>query len=91
LGWQVDTGLDADRHPVLHLTNRAGAVLADPKIEAQAERPVGPKDMAVLTFRAAGDGAYQAATSLAPGQWDLVVTVRADGQVLTTTRRILVR
>jgi nitrogen fixation protein FixH len=75
----------------LHLTDRTGAPLTATAIDAQAERPVGPPNLTALTFRAAGDGQYLADTSLFSGQWDLLLTVHADGRDYRTTRRVVVK
>jgi nitrogen fixation protein FixH len=79
------------RFPVLRLADRTGAPLRASEINAQAERPVGPTDPTSLTFRPAGDGRYQADTSLYSGQWDMMLTVQADGQDYRATRRVVVK
>jgi nitrogen fixation protein FixH len=91
LGWQVEADVTQERFPALRLTNRAGVPLAATEIKAQAERPVGPVDSTSLTFRPVGDGAYRADTSLYSGQWDIMLTVQADGQLFNATRRVVVK
>jgi nitrogen fixation protein FixH len=92
LGWSVQAGLDADAHPLIALTDRAGAPLAGARIEARAERPVGPADRTTLTFQATGDGQYRAAQALPePGQWDLLIAAGVDGKTVSVTRRVIVR
>jgi nitrogen fixation protein FixH len=91
LGWQIEAGVTTTRFPELRLTDRNGAPLAAPGIEAQAERPVGPPDTTVLTFKPVGNGWYQAGTSLFSGQWDIMLTVRADGRLYSATRRVVVK
>jgi nitrogen fixation protein FixH len=76
---------------VLRLTDRTGAPLAATKIDAQVERPVGPVDSTALAFRSVGDGQYQSETSLYSGQWDVMLTVQADGQTYRATRRLAVK
>jgi nitrogen fixation protein FixH len=44
-----------------------------------------------LTFHPLGDGRYQADTSLFSGQWDIMLTVKADGRQYNATRRVVVR
>ena len=91
LGWQVDADMDRDHHPVLRVTDRSGAPLAGIAIVAQAERPVGPATRTALPFHAEGGADYISDTALFAGQWDLLVTVNADGKSFTATRRIVVR
>jgi nitrogen fixation protein FixH len=91
LGWQVEVGVADERFPVLRLTDRTGAPLGATGINAQAERPIGPVDATVLTFRSIGDGRYLADTSLYSGQWDLMLTVHADGRDYRATRRVVVK
>jgi nitrogen fixation protein FixH len=91
LGWQIEAGVTNERFPVLRLTDRTGAPLTATEIKAQAERPVGPVDSTALTFRAIGDGRYQTDTSLFSGQWDIMLTVHADGQMYNATRRLVVK
>ncbi|HQT78230.1 MAG TPA: FixH family protein [Rhodopila sp.] len=91
LGWMVDAKVGADHFPVLHLTDRNGVPLVPAAIEAQAERPVGPKSTTALSFKPHGNGLYQAETSLFSGQWDIMLTIRSDGRLYSTTRRVVVR
>jgi nitrogen fixation protein FixH len=91
LGWQIEAEVADGRFPVLRLTDRTGAPMRASGINAQAERPVGPTDSTALTFREAGDGRYQADTSLYSGQWDMMLTVQADGQDYRATRRVVVK
>ncbi len=91
LGWQIEAELADGRFPVLRLKDRSGAPLRASTINAQAERPVGPTDSTALTFRPAGDGRYLANTSLYSGQWDMMLTVQADGQAYKATRRVVVK
>lgn len=91
LGWQIEAEVTTDHFPVLRLTDRAGAPITVADINAQAERPLGPLDLTVLTFRPIGNGSYQADTSLFSGQWDIMLTVHADGRQYNATRRVLVK
>jgi hypothetical protein len=85
LGWQLEVTTEAAR-PVLHLTAPASAT-----IEATAERPLGAPERTTITFRPAAADRYETRTTLPPGQWDLLLTIRADGQQLTATRRLTVK
>lgn len=91
LGWQVRAELADGNHPILRLTSRDNAPLHATSITAQAERPVGPIDATPLTFLTGAGGRYEADASLSPGQWDIMLTIMADGQPYSTTRRIIVK
>jgi nitrogen fixation protein FixH len=91
LGWRIEPSLDENRHPILHLTDRAGAPLAADALEAHAERPVGSIQTTTLVFQPIGEGRFQSEQALFSGQWDLMVTVHAGGQAKTTTQRVIVR
>jgi nitrogen fixation protein FixH len=91
LGWRVEADVTQERFPALRLTDRTGAPVVASEIVAQAERPVGPVGSTALTFRAVGDGVYRADTSLFSGQWDIMLTVQADGQLFKATRRVVVK
>jgi nitrogen fixation protein FixH len=91
LGWRIEAEATGEHYPVLRLTDRTGAPLTAPAIDARAERPVGPLDATLLTFRPVGDGRYQAGTSLVSGQWDIMLTVHADEHLYSATRRVVVK
>ena len=55
------------RIPVLRLTDRAGAPLAATRIDAQAERPVGPVDTTALAFRSIGMAGIRPTPRCIPG------------------------
>ena len=90
LGWRLDATIDTARRPVLRLVSAVGTPLPLADIDAKAERPVGPEERTLLAFRDAGAGRYEAVDPLAAGQWDVLLTVRADGHTYTTTRRLTV-
>jgi nitrogen fixation protein FixH len=90
LGWQADIQVGADHTAVLRLSERNGTPLIA-MIDAQAERPVGPRDSAKLRFMSQGNGLYQADTPLFSGQWDIMLAIHANGQSYTMTRRVIVR
>ncbi len=91
LGWQIEADVANGRFPVVRLMDRTGVPLRAGTINGYAERPVGPADSTSLTFRATGDGRYLADTSLYSGQWDMMLTVQANGQDYRTTRRVVVQ
>ena len=91
LGWRVKAEVTGQRQPVLRLTDRTGAPLTATSIDAHAERPLGPVDTTALTFRAIGDGGYQADTALTAGQWDIMLTLHAGGHQYSATRRVIVK
>jgi nitrogen fixation protein FixH len=91
LGWHIEVDVIDQRFPVLRLTDRTGTPLTEAEIKAQAERPVGPADLTALTFRAIGDGRYQADASLFSGQWNILLTVSANEGVYNATRRLVVK
>jgi nitrogen fixation protein FixH len=91
LGWQVESAVDDAGHALLRLTDKAGAPLSDAVIDAHAERPLGPPESTVLTFRALDGVRYQADAPLAFGQWDIMLAVTSGGDRYTATRRVLVK
>jgi len=91
LGWHVDASVDTNRQAQLQLTDRAGQPLRDLRVEAIAERPVGPDERTTLSLRDLGQGHLQSDTTLFSGQWDLLLTVHSGEHVYATTRRLFVR
>ena len=91
LGWQIAAETTEAGLPVLQLTDAKGGALAATAIEAQAERPVGPPETTALSFRSMANGQYRADKVLAPGQWDIMLTIRADGRRYSATRRVFVK
>jgi nitrogen fixation protein FixH len=91
LGWRIEVETTDQRYAVLRLTDRMGAPLTATTIDARAERPVGPADSTALVFRPAGDGRYQADTPLVSGQWDIMLTVHAEGRLYSATRRVVMK
>lgn len=91
LGWQIKADVTATHYPVLRLTDRNGAPLPAAVIDAQAERPLGSPDTTTLTFQPIGDGGFQANTTLFSGQWDIMLTVHAEGRLYSATRRVIVK
>ncbi len=92
LGWIVAAQPDAAGRPVVTLTAPGGAPLHGAVVVATAERPLGTAGAQRLGFVEAADGRYVADTVLPlPGQWDLQMTVSAQGHDVVMTRRVYVR
>lgn len=92
LGWRVQVSVDAQAHPAIALTDRAGAPLVGARIQAHAERPLGPAEVTTLTFQGTRDGQYRAAQALpASGQWDLLISASVEGKTVSATRRVIVK
>ena len=91
LGWDVRLLPGDAGHPVLVLTDRAGAPLGDARVQGIAERPLGPPETTPLVFRDAGPGRYVADAPLTmPGQWDVEISATAQGHTIATTKRIVI-
>ena len=88
LGWTVRATLDGAT-PVVALTDRAGAPLAGVRLEATAERPIGVAPPVPVAFHPVAPGRYQAVAALAPGAWNIDLTVSAEGGVYHTTQRLI--
>jgi nitrogen fixation protein FixH len=91
LGWKVESAIDEAHHPVLSLTDKAGAPLSGITIDAHAERPLGPPETTALNFRPLVPATYLADATLAPGQWDILMTVTSGQSRYTATRRLVVK
>ena len=91
LGWRIEAMTDPSRHPVLRLTDQAGAPLTQARIDAHAERPLGPQQITPLAFHEDSAGHLIADTTLFSGQWDLMLTIQSGDKTYTTTRRLVVR
>ena len=77
LGWQaVPQRRAADGRVVLEtLSVPEGAI-----ITAEAERPLGARNLAALTFTPQGGGRWLSDTPLAPGRWRLRMAIRSGAQ-----------
>jgi nitrogen fixation protein FixH len=91
LGWQIAADAPDSRSPVLRLSASDGSPLEVTSITARAERPVGPVDAIRLSFHQGADQGYRTDTSLPAGQWDIMLTILADGRSFSATRRIVVK
>ena len=91
LGWDLRAMPSDAGRPVLMLTDRSGAPLRDARVVGTAERVLGPPETVHLVFRDDGAGRYVADAALTmPGQWELQLSVGAQGRTLAATRRIVV-
>jgi nitrogen fixation protein FixH len=90
LGWSVTARLDA-LTPVVVLAGPDGAPLEGARLSAVAERPIGDPERTQLAFRAVAPGRFAADVRLAPGQWDLDLTVEAAGATYHSLRRVVAR
>jgi nitrogen fixation protein FixH len=91
LGWRITASQAEQKRPLLRLLGQDAAPLPPALIDATAERPVGPPETTRLTFQPLPQGRYVADISLADGQWDILLTIRAGNQRFTTTRRLIVK
>jgi nitrogen fixation protein FixH len=92
LGWIMEARADDAGRPVLILTDRKGAAMSGASVTALAERPLGAAETRSLRFREASAGHYIAGEALpGAGQWELTLSVSADGHDMAATRRVIVR
>ena len=89
LGWRFAARLGEGNRIAVRLADRAGAPLAGAQLSAVAERPVGPRAVTPLAFHELVPGRFVADRSLPMGRWDVLLTARAGGQLLTTTVRVV--
>lgn len=76
LGWEARSERRDDGRVVLATSGvPAGAV-----VRAQAERPLGARDTAQLSFAADGVGRWVSTAPLAAGRWSLRIAITAPGQ-----------
>jgi nitrogen fixation protein FixH len=90
LGWEVRATVESSR-PVVTLTDRDGAPLAGARVEGEAERPLGDAPPVRLAFTPTTPGRFEADRALAPGNWEIDLTVTAEGGVFHATRRLIAR
>jgi nitrogen fixation protein FixH len=77
LGWQAVPQRRADGRVVIETL----IVPAEATLTATAERPLGARDDTPLAFAPAGAGRWVSDKALAPGRWQLRMTIRAGDQV----------
>jgi nitrogen fixation protein FixH len=76
LGWQALPARRADGRVVLETI----AVPAGAAITAEAERPLGTRETAALTFVDQGGGRWLSNETVAQGRWKLRIAIRAKAQ-----------
>ena len=76
LGWEVRAARGADGRVVLE----TGGVPAMASIAAEAERPLGEREVTRLEFAPAGDGRWVSDAALAEGRWQMRIAIIAGGQ-----------
>lgn len=91
LGWKVEAAVGPGQAAMLHMTAKDGSPLTPTAILAHAERPLGPPNTTVLKFRPAAGGGFIADPPLAPGQWDILLRLDANGHTFNATRRVIVK
>ncbi|MEI7711860.1 MAG: FixH family protein [Rhodospirillales bacterium] len=92
LGWTVDAATDSRGRPVLRLAGAGHAPLNRARIVATASRPVGEAMETSIVFYETMPGQYAGDITLpAQGQWELLLTIAADGHEVAATRRIVVK
>lgn len=97
LGWKADVAYQANAKGksaslVVTLRNADGRPMDRAALSLEAARPVGVQAPVAISPRYIGDGRYAAdIEDLRAGQWDIRMTVAADGHEAHYTRRIVVR
>jgi len=97
LGWHVAIAFNAARkgghvgEVVVDVQDRNGKPISDLDIRGELVRPVEPLPPVTLSLGAEGEGRYAAAIAVPrPGQWNLRLVARRQGELYQTGRRILV-
>lgn len=73
LGWKVDASRDGEGYVVVSSEGVPdGAV-----VSAQLRRPLGPHELADLTFSSLGNGAYRSTRPAGPGRWTIRLHVES--------------
>jgi nitrogen fixation protein FixH len=92
LGWRADIGFEREGKLTVTLADASAKPLAGMQISASFLRPTREGFDSKATLTEAAPGRYEAIVHLPlPGQWDIRVTVKADGQVrFHAERRIVV-
>ncbi|WP_245806082.1 FixH family protein [Erythrobacter donghaensis] len=76
LGWQAVPHRRADGRVVVETI----AVPEAAAITAAAERPLGAREAAALSFLPEGQGRWLSTQAIAPGRWQLHIAIRAGAQ-----------
>ena len=88
-GWRIAADVSGGHARVLP-RDRAGAPLAGAVVAMSVRRPLGDDSVTALDVMRDATGTFVSAVPLpGHGQWDLVVTVTAYGDVVTRTQRIV--
>jgi nitrogen fixation protein FixH len=90
LGWKLGFGLGGDDHLVLRLAGPGGRPLAGVTAEAEAERPVGPRETRRFRLIPVAPGRWRSAAVLPRGLWQVALTLRAEGHLYSERKRIIV-
>lgn len=89
LGWTIAVDL-ADGRPRIVPRDRAGAPLAGAQVQLAAQRPLGEAHVVAVAVARDAAGTFLAEAALPEaGQWDLSITVTANGETETTTHRVV--
>ena len=73
LGWEAVAERQADGHVLL----KTRAVPANAAITAEAERPLGERQAAALTFVPQAEGRWISNETIGAGRWQLHIAIRA--------------
>lgn len=95
LGWKVEAGAgrleDGQARIEVTVLVSPGAA-AETDLDGTLLRPIGMHAPIPLSFRAVGDGRFEAvAKGIEAGNWDLRLSVRGQGGDLHTTRRLYLK
>ncbi|MDE2199786.1 MAG: FixH family protein [Rhodospirillales bacterium] len=90
LGWALAVDLRNNR-PEVSLNGPDGKPLEGARVAALGQRPLGPTERVRLAFHAFAPGHYRSAEELvAPGQWELQISVTIGKDSYHATRRVIV-
>jgi nitrogen fixation protein FixH len=88
-GWKTTVTFQ-DGFVVVSLTDRTGAPLTGLAVRGEARRPVHDRADTALALSESAPGQYRAATRLAPGRWELMLTAATEGLPVYRIERSLV-
>lgn len=88
LGWSVAAGIDGDRL-VVDARDHSGRPLRA-KAVATLSHPIDPHRVRTVALRERADGKLEALHGLAPGQWDALIRLNADGHPYQLRERLIV-
>lgn len=88
-GWTVAAEMP-DGRPRILPRDAAGKALAGAQVSLSARRPLGDVEAIDMPVARDAAGAFTAAMPLPePGQWDLTISVTANGETETVTQRVI--